>query len=103
MLDLCCGDGIWAPGIKDLNPNLTLYGIDLSTGGIDKARTLLGGDAEQFVVGDAGQDLGWADGTFDLIFVRGPCLFNQHLMDRRATIKVITPVSGVLALVPRSR
>ena len=39
VLDLCCGDGIWARGIKALQPNLDLYGIDISPGGIEKARS----------------------------------------------------------------
>ncbi len=89
VLDLCCGDGIWARGIKDLSPDVTLYGIDISTGGIEKARTLLPDDAEGFVIGDAEHELPWAEGTFDLVFARGPGLYNQHSMDRLATIQVI--------------
>jgi SAM-dependent methyltransferase len=43
VLDLCCGDGIWSKGFKELSPQLELYGIDISAGGIEKARELLGG------------------------------------------------------------
>ena len=89
VLDLCCGDGIWAAGIKTLDPDLSLHGIDISPGAIDKAKELVPIDAEQFVVGDAEDSLPWPDGTFDLIFARGPGLYNQHSMDRRATIAVI--------------
>jgi SAM-dependent methyltransferase len=89
VLDLCCGDGIWAKGIKSMQPGLDVHGIDISPGGIEKARSALPDDAERFVVGDAECDLPWADGTFDLIFARGPGLFNQHSMDRPATIAVI--------------
>ena len=89
VLDLCCGDGIWARGIKSLNPRLKLHGIDLSIGGIAKAKSLVPEDAANFVVGDVEQPLPWPAGTFDLIFARGPGLFNQHSMDRPATIAVI--------------
>ena len=89
VLDLCCGNGIWAAGIKMLNPDLPLHGIDISPGAIDKAKELAPHDAEQFVVGDAEDSLPWPAGTFDLIFARGPGLYNQHSMDRSATIAVI--------------
>ncbi|NNF43084.1 MAG: class I SAM-dependent methyltransferase [Phycisphaerales bacterium] len=89
LLDLCCGDGIWSRGIKTLSPALTLHGIDISSGGIEKARTLVPDDAENFVVGDAEESLPWPDGTFDRIFARGPGLYNQHSMDRPAAIAVI--------------
>lgn len=89
VLDLCCGDGVWSQGIKAISPGLVMHGIDLSSGGIEKARTLLPDDAARFVVGDAEQHLPWPDETFDLVFVRGPGLYNQHSMDRPATIAVI--------------
>ncbi len=89
VLDLCCGDGIWSQGIKNYSENAQLYGIDISAGAIEKARTLVSDDAENFLVGDAEASLPWPDGTFDLIFARGPGLFNQHSMDRQAAIEVI--------------
>jgi len=89
VLDLCCGDGVWAAGIKSLNADLTLHGIDISEGGIETARRNNPADAERFTVGDAERKLPWPDGTFDLIFARGPGLFNQHSMDRPAAIAVI--------------
>ena len=89
VLDLCCGDGIWAAGLKTLSPDLSLYGIDISAGAIDKAKELAPQDAAQFVVGDAEDSLPWPDGTFDLIFARGAGLYNQHSMDRPAAIAVI--------------
>jgi len=89
VLDLCCGDGIWSKGIKALNPKLELHGIDISSGGITKARSLVPENAANFVVGDAEGPLPWPDGTFDLVFARGPGLYNQHCMDRPATIAVI--------------
>lgn len=89
VLDLCCGDGIWSQGIKNYSDNAQMYGIDISTGAIEKARTLVPDDAENFMVGDAEASLPWPDGTFDLIFARGPGLYNQHSMDRPAAIEVI--------------
>ncbi|MEX0702840.1 MAG: class I SAM-dependent methyltransferase [Planctomycetales bacterium] len=89
VLDLCCGDGIWSKGIKALDPNSTLHGIDISPGAIESARRAVPADAANFVVGDAEGPLPWPDGTFDLIFARGPGLFNQHSMDRPAAIEVI--------------
>ena len=89
VLDLCCGDGVWSAGLKQLNPALELFGIDLSEGGIVAARRNVAGDGGNFVVGDAEQSLPWPGGHFDFVFARGPGLFNQHSMDRPATIAVI--------------
>jgi SAM-dependent methyltransferase len=94
VLDLCCGDGIWSKGFSELSPGLELYGIDLSKGGIDKARELLGAGHEsdiaaRFVVGDAEAGLPWPKGHFDLIFARGPGLFNQHDFARPAAVRVL--------------
>jgi len=89
ILDLCCGDGVWSKGFKRIAPASTLYGIDISDGGIEKAKLLVSDDADNFVVGDAETELPWPDKTFDLIFARGPGLFNQHSMDRPGSIAVI--------------
>lgn len=89
VLDLCCGDGIWSQGIQNVNPNLELFGIDISVGGIKKAKKLLDDDGEHFLVGDAETGLPFPDDFFALIFARGPGLYNQHNMDRPATINVI--------------
>ena len=89
VLDLCCGDGIWSRGIQLLNPDLELFGLDISTGAIGKARRIVGADAEHYVVGDAEVPLPWEPGTFDMIFARGPGLYNQHSMDHLDTIRVI--------------
>ncbi len=88
-LDLCCGDGIWSKGMQNLRPELEIFGIDYSSGGIEKARKLLRADEEHFVVGDAETEMPFTEGFFDLVFARGPGLYNQHDMDRPATIAVI--------------
>ena len=89
VLDLCCGDGIWSKGFQTVNPALDLYGIDISSGGIAKARELVGDDGSHFVVGDVETSLPFEKGSFDLIFARGPGLFNQHDMSRPACVRVI--------------
>jgi len=89
VLDLCCGDGVWSVGMKATSPALEMFGVDLSAGGIEKARAALPDDAERFVAGDAESSLPWPGETFDVIFARGPGLYNQHSMDRPATIEVI--------------
>lgn len=89
VLDLCCGDGIWSKGMQNLQPKLELFGIDLSEGGVCKALRLLPADNNHFLVGDTELDLPWPDGFFDLIFARGPGLYNQHSMDRPASIAII--------------
>ena len=89
ILDICCGDGVWSKGFKSRLENCSVYGIDISTGGINKARDLNPEDHNNFIQGDAELELSWENGTFDLIFARGPGLFNQHSMDRQATINVI--------------
>jgi SAM-dependent methyltransferase len=90
VLDLCCGDGIWSKGFKNLNSKLDLYGIDISEGGINKARKLLNTGADKFVLGDAEKNLPFNDGFFQMIFSRGPGLYNQHDMDRPAAIEIIS-------------
>ena len=97
VLDLCCGDGIWSKGIQNVNPKLELYGIDISKGAIAKARILLDADEKHFIIGNAEVDLPFEDGFFQLIFARGPGLYNQHSMDRPATIKVIDSWHSTLA------
>ena len=89
VLDLCCGDGIWSAGLKQLNPALELYGIDISAGAIEAARRHVPQHASNFVAGDAESELPWSSGAFDLVFARGPGLFNQHSMDRPATIAAL--------------
>jgi SAM-dependent methyltransferase len=89
VLDLCCGDGVWSKGIQNINPNLELYGVDIATGAIEKARKILGADERHFIVEDAEAGLSFEEGFFQLIFARGPGLYNQHSMDRPATIRVI--------------
>jgi SAM-dependent methyltransferase len=89
VLDLCCGDGIWSKGFQEINPALELYGIDISEGGIEKAKGLVGDTAGRFVVGDVECEMPFPKGHFDLIFARGPGLFNQHDMSRPACVKVI--------------
>ena len=89
VIDLCCGDGIWSKGIQNINPKLELYGIDISQGAIVRARKLLDTDEKHFIIGDAEAGLPFRDGFFNLIFARGPGLYNQHNMDRPATIRVI--------------
>jgi SAM-dependent methyltransferase len=96
LLDLCCGDGIWSRGFQNLAPRLQIYGIDISTGGIQKARELLGSDSEHFLVGDVEGPLPFPSLFFDIVFARGPGLYNQHEMDRPETVEVIEQWHRVL-------
>lgn len=90
VLDLCCGDGIWSQGLQNWAPDAELYGIDISTGAIEAATARLDKSAEdRFIVGDSESPLPWSDGTFHAILARGPGLYNQHELNRSATIKVI--------------
>lgn len=89
VLDLCCGDGIWSLGMRNNNPQLELYGIDISAGGVEKAKKLLGTDDKHFFVGDTESDMPFEQGFFNMIFARGPGLYNQHSMDRPEAISVI--------------
>lgn len=89
ILDLCCGDGIWSRGFQLINPDLELYGVDISKGGIEKARKLLSTNDNKFKVCDAESDIPFEDDYFDIIFARGPGLYNQHSMNRPESIEVI--------------
>jgi SAM-dependent methyltransferase len=89
FLDLCCGDGIWSLGVKRCQPELELFGIDISPAGIEKARRLLDTDEDHFVVGDADTGLPWPHHFFNVILARGPGLYNQHDISRRETVAVI--------------
>ncbi len=96
ILDLCCGDGIWSRGFKELNAKLELYGVDISAGGIDRARQMVGDTQGRFVTGDVETALPFETGFFDLIFARGPGLYNQHDMSRPACVNVIEMWHGYL-------
>ncbi len=98
VLDLCCGDGIWSRGMQLINPDLELFGVDISKGGIEKARRLLHTDVGHFLVVDAEKHLPFDDGYFDVIFARGPGLYNQHDMDRPGSIAVIESWHSKLSL-----
>lgn len=87
VLDLCCGNGIWSVAMRNIAPDIELCGIDISQGAIEHARSLL--PEGDFRVGDAEQALPWPDEQFDLIFARGPGLYNQHSMECAATIEVL--------------
>ncbi|MBO6514336.1 MAG: class I SAM-dependent methyltransferase [Phycisphaerales bacterium] len=90
VLDLCCGDGVWSEGLQRWAPDAELFGIDISAGAIKAAINRLGGSAsERFLVGDSETELPWPDGSFSAILARGPGLYNQHQMNRPATIAVI--------------
>ncbi len=90
VLDLCCGDGVWSEGLSKWAPNAELYGIDISSGAIETSAARLDSSAaDRFVVGDSESELPWPDSTFDAILARGPGLYNQHQMNRPATIAVI--------------
>ncbi len=89
VLDLCCGEGNWSKAIKSINSSLKLYGIDISDGAIQQAQEKMNEDKENFITGNVEPALPYPDNFFHLIFARGPGLYNQHSMDRDATIKVI--------------
>lgn len=92
VLDLCCGDGIWSKGMQKIKPNLELYGVDISRGAINKAQYRLGLGDENFKVGDTDEESLWPFNNveFDLIFARGPGLYNQHSMNRASTVNTIS-------------
>jgi SAM-dependent methyltransferase len=97
FLDLCCGDGIWSLGVKRCQPDLELFGIDISSAGIAKARRLLDSDEKHFVVGDAEVALPWPPKFFHVILARGPGLYNQHDLNRPDTVAVIEQWHEALA------
>ena len=72
-----------------MNSKLDLYGVDISKGGVAKAKSLLGSSEKNFVVCDAEAELPFKEGFFDIIFARGPGLYNQHSMASPAAIKII--------------
>lgn len=89
VLDLCCGDGIWSRGFQLLNPDLEIFGVDISKGGIDKAKKLLNTTDAFFKVCNAEETIPFPDDYFDLIFARGPGLYNQHSMESEACVEVL--------------
>lgn len=89
ILDLCCGDGIWSQAFKELNPELDCFGIDISAGGVERAKERVKDSNDQFVVGDVEVELPFPKKYFNFIFARGAGIYNQHDMSRRATVKVI--------------
>ncbi len=90
--------GFKSRGMQLINPDLELFGVDISKGGIEKARRLLHTDVGHFLVVDAEKHLPFDDGYFDVIFARGPGLYNQHDMDRPGSIAVIESWHSKLSL-----
>lgn len=72
---------LWSKDFKLRLPKATLHGIDIPSGRIQKAKSLLADDAQSA--------LPWAEGFFDLNFARGPFFLNQHSMGRPSSIAVI--------------
>jgi len=88
ILDLCCGDGIWSYGFPLINSDYEIYGCDISSGGIKKAKSLLNNN--NLIICDVEKKLPYDDNFFDLIFCRGPGLYNQHDFDKPQCRKVIS-------------
>jgi SAM-dependent methyltransferase len=89
VLDLCCGDGVWSYGFQQLNPKLRIFGIDISSGGIERARQMTGLVEGNFLVGDVEETLPFEKNFFDIIFARGPFVFNQHDMSHDGAVNLI--------------
>jgi SAM-dependent methyltransferase len=97
ILDLCCGDGIWSSGFEIINPKLNIYGCDISSGGIQKAKTILNKKNRQnFSVQDTEKSLDYDNNFFDLIFARGPGLYNQHDFSSKEAVKIIENWHSIL-------
>lgn len=67
LLDIPCGDGFWTSVLAELG--LDARGVDLSPGGVEAAKSRYP-DIE-FAVGNAEQDLPFAERSFDVVFSRG--------------------------------
>ena len=93
ILDLCCGDGVWSLGLLRSFPEITVVGVDVSSGATNKANeraTRLGlTDRATFFSYDCESSLPLQPSSFDLVFARGVFLFNQHDMVRPGCIKLL--------------
>lgn len=67
VLDIPCGDGFWASLLDELGFDVS--GVDLSRGGIEAAKR--NHPRIPFAVGDAEQELPFAEASFDVVFSRG--------------------------------
>lgn len=96
VLDVGCGTGRLLRRVRDAFPAARLVGIDPAAGMIDVARRK-GGDAIDFVVGDA-ESLDAPDYAFDLVFTT---LSFHHWHDQREGLRQIHRVmrpGGVFVL-----
>jgi ubiquinone/menaquinone biosynthesis C-methylase UbiE len=93
VLDAGCGTGWLAAGLRRAAPSVTVFGLDLSTGMLDRARVagawpLLQGDAQRLPFGDA---------SLDLVVSRGVL---HHLPDVPAALaewrRVLRPAGAVV-------
>lgn len=63
ILDLCCGQGIFAKSVLDAGAHYV--GIDASPRLIESARSRVRHERAKFLIANAAQPAHWADGSFD--------------------------------------
>jgi SAM-dependent methyltransferase len=89
LLDVGCGDGFWASLLAE--HGLQVTGIDTSTGAIETARARY--STPRFVQADAGRELPFAPGEFDVIFMR---TFSPFLRPDLGDVQLRTTLTAVL-------
>jgi SAM-dependent methyltransferase len=94
LLDVGCGDGFWASVLAA--HQLQVTGIDSSTGAIEIAKARY--STPRFIQADAGGELPFARGEFDIVFMR---TFSPFLRPDLGDVRLRTTLTAVVRhLVP---
>jgi len=93
LLDVGCGDGFWTSLFQELGYAAT--GVDLSSGGIEAARSRYPGIP--FLVADADEALPFEPGSFDVVFCRAISHFGEADLEAPRVTSLIPRLMTLLA------
>ena len=92
LLDIGCGTGRALRMLATTHPTLRLYGVDLSPFYIKRARQLLADVTDLSLATENGEELPFADATFDVV----TSVYMFHELPRNARRRVIAEMARVV-------
>ena len=97
LLDVACGKGLFLRAIRDVNKNIELFGTDISSYAIDKAKKIVNG---KFSVDDA-EKLSYKSNLFDYITCLGGVeYFERPIKGIQEMVRVLKKDGTVIIFVP---
>ena len=92
LLDVACGTGRTLSAFAAAQPDLKLYGLDLSPYYVQEARETLADVADVSLVADNAEHMPFADGLFDVV----TCVYLFHELPKNARRNVLAEMHRVL-------